>query len=152
MAEPRGPTGEVSGLPPEQVRRILTPLAAEIRDKDGGRFTRAGLRERIEERTGLGEEVAENLVTAFLRSSGAFREGPGDWRLPPDAEGYVRHRDWRLHVGRIGAADVAALVGMMDQHSASLTPRLADVWARLAAGLRSIDLGPIRPVHRREDV
>lgn len=151
MAEPRGSTGAVSGLPPEQVRGILVPIARTILKKDRGRFTRVDLKALVVDRTGLAEEVAENLVTAFLRCSGAFRVDHGHYQLPRDAVRYTQDRDWRLHVGRIGAADAAALLGILEESERSLTPRLVEILMRLRTAAAALQLNPVPPAARREE-
>lgn len=142
MAQPRGPTGAVNGIPAAEVNELLARVARKLGRQEGRRFTRADVRaELVKAGRKDGRRVLDNLVLALLRSTGAVALGGGDYWLPDDAELYARNRSWRMHVGKLGPADAhvlhRALTGAKMDHT---TPRLEEVRKRLQAGLRGMGL------------
>lgn len=117
-------TGKVMGLSAPEATDALVEAARSL--GEGNRFTRVMARELFV-KMGHGEEVADGLVQALIRTPGVLpsdAEGRedllgrnqfsgADWVMEPGTLRNLRHREWRLTTGRLDLASAETLVKLI---------------------------------------
>lgn len=147
MAAARGETGAVRDIPATRVKELMLGALEHLRRRARDLpnfFTRAALREWFAGQ-GVGEEAASALEHAFFRTVDPTPFGHGGFVLPPLAEKYIQHREWRFPAGRLGLDDVLFIIRAVrqsereDEHVPATLVTFAD---RADKAVRSIGIDP----------
>ena len=142
---PRGKTGTVRGLSARRAQECMEKAVEYVERVQQGHFTRAGVRDYLVQSEGLPSDKAYGIASAMtLDVSGiSERVGPGLYRLRDGAARLVRHRGWRLNVGKLPLAEAEVLIDALAEYRADheLTPGLERLYKRGRATLRNLRRG-----------
>lgn len=149
MPVSRGRTGDVRGMPAARVQQVFAEVVQDW-IKPGTQFNRTGLRSAIqavaEAMPGQEELTVKDLgalEVAFMRTVYPVRhEGArGTFTMPLRAVELVRHRDYRLALGRMTPADLLQFVDAL-RTVEHLTPNLERKVELARRALKHLGLPP----------